>query len=210
MVMGSTNFTIFCWLEARHMSAHTQGSGSFKGVIHGGGVPVEVWSPRPGVLVSWFPLPSDDFFLDFLVPLCSQISRKPGLPGCGTCLDVLCSFIPTSMPLARIFNATFHVHLTPQPSYPSAIHFVCVAAANLVYILPLSYSPCAARARTKAAVNFAHLSLFFFQTTSLRMKLTTPHLTVPWTHGPGSLWIFTDSLFLRHNRDSLWHLLLPF
>lgn len=104
--MGVTpmTFTIFCSLEARHVSAHTQGRGSVKDVTHEGGVTV-------GYIHGVLGAPPNRWLLPGLpVPLCLQISRRPRVPVHGTFLDMPYPFLPTSPPLARTCNSTSEMH----------------------------------------------------------------------------------------------------
>lgn len=116
-------FIIFCSLEARHVSAHTQGSGSVKGVTHEGGVTMGY----------------------IHVPLCSQISRRPGVPVHGTFLAMPHPFLPTSMPLARTCNSTSEMH--PIPSTCSHLHLNLLtphtASVATLWRSPFFYSPTA-------------------------------------------------------------------
>lgn len=132
-------FTIFCSLEARHVSAHTQGSGSVKGVTHECGVTM-------GYIHGILGAPPNRWLLPGLpVPLRSQISWRSGVPVHGTFLDMPHPFLPTSVLLARTCNSTSEMH--PIPSTCSHLHLNLltphtVSVATL-WRSPFFYSPTA-------------------------------------------------------------------
>lgn len=55
--------------------------------------------------------------------------------------------------------------------------------------------------RMKADVNFTHFFLSFCQTTSLWVRVTTPYLTFPWAHDPGSPRIYWLLISQKHQRQ---------